>query len=209
MLKRVGSGKVGKEISKKASIVLIVIAFIMGFVLGYFLKDTKTIERHEFEIGENILLNSGFEDKIEDSPAYWYRAMIPADNLTMSWDNEVAYNGSRSVSINNTHIYDEVVCNNWAQTIDIVPLDKIIELSGWVKTIDAESVVMVIQCWDENYNLVGFGSTQSETNITGTNDWAQYTASVKVPTETVFIIVRLVLTGTGQVWFDDVTLVVK
>ena len=98
--------------------------------------------------------------------------MIHADNLTMYWDSEEAYNGSRSVSINNSHVYDEVVCNNWAQTINTVPLDRIIELYGRVKTIDAESVVMVIQCWDKNYNLVGFGSTQSETNITGTNDWA-------------------------------------
>jgi hypothetical protein len=201
---------VGNEKNKKASVVLIAIAFILGLILGYVVVNiTETKERYQFETGENILLNSGFEDEIEDSPAYWYKAMIPADNLTMYWDSEVAYSGSRSVSINNTHVYDEVVCNNWAQTINIVPLDKIIELSGRVKTIDAESVVMVIQCWDKNYNLVGFGSTQSETNITGTNDWAQYTASVKVPVETEFIIIRLVLTGTGQVWFDDVTLLVK
>jgi hypothetical protein len=201
---------VGNEKSKKASVVLIAIAFIVGLILGYVVGNiTEIKERYQFETGENILLNSGFEDEIEDSPAYWYKAMIPADNLTMYWDSEVAYSGSRSVSINNTHVYDEVVCNNWAQTINILPLDRIIELSGQVKTIDAESVVMVIQCWDENYNLVGFGSTQFEINITGTNDWKQYTASVKVSTETESIIVRLALTGTGQVWFDDVTLLVK
>ena len=200
----------GNEKSKKTSVVLITIAFILGLILGYVVGNiTETKERYQFETDENILLNSGFEDEIENSPAYWYKAMIPADNLTMYWDSEVAYSGSRSVSINNTHIYDEVVCNNWAQTINIVPLDRIIELSGRVKTIDAESVVMVIQCWDENYNLVGFGSTQFEINITGTNNWTQYTASVKVPTETESIIVRLALNGTGQVWFDDVTLLVK
>jgi len=123
--------KVGKEKMKKTSVVLIAIAFIIGLALGYVIKDTtKTIERYQFETGENILLNSGFEDEIENSPAYWYKAMIPADNLTMSWDSEVAYNGSKSVSINNTHVYDEVVCNNWAQTINIVPLDRNVELSG-------------------------------------------------------------------------------
>ena len=200
----------GNEKSKKTSVVLITIAFLLGLILGYVVGNiTETKERYQFETGENILLNSGFEDEIENSPAYWYKAMIPADNLTMYWDSEVAYSGSRSVSINNTHVYDEVVCNNWAQTINIVPLDRIIELSGRVKTIDAESVVMVIQCWDENYNLVGFGSTQFEINITGTNNWTQYTASVKVPTETESIIVRLALNGTGQVWFNDVTLLVK
>ena len=202
--------KVRKEKSKIASVVLIAIAFIIGLSLGYIIKDTtRTIEIYQFESGENILLNSDFEDEIDDNPAYWYKAIIPADNLTISWDYEEAYTGSRSVNINNTHVYDEIVCNNWAQTINIVPLDRIIELSGWIKTIDAESVVMVIQCWDDNYNLVGFGTTESEINITGTNDWTQYTTTVKVPAETESIIVRLVLTGTGQVWFDDVTLVVK
>ena len=57
--------------------------------------------------------------------------------------------------------------------------------------------------------MVGFGSTQSTINITGTTDWQQYTASVRVPNDTQSIIVRLVLTGKGQVWFDDVTLVIK
>lgn len=201
----------GNEKSKKTSVVLIVvIAFTLGAIIGYYANNTtETKERFQFETGENILLNSGFEKEVEGDPAYWYKAIIPVDNLTVAWDNGELYSGSRSVSINNTHVYEEEVCNNWAQTINIVPLDRYVELTGWVKTIDAESVVMVIQCWNENSDLVGFGSTQSVDNINGTNDWAQYTASVTVPADTESIIVRLVLTGIGQVWFDDVTLVVK
>jgi len=208
---RVRSDVMGKERSRKASVVLIVvIAFTLGIIVGYFANNTtETKERFQFETGENILLNSGFENEVEGDPAYWYKAIIPVDNLTVTWDNEEFYSGSRSVSINNTHIYDEDVSNNWAQTINIAPLDRYVELTGWIKTIDAESVVMVIQCWDENSNIVGFGSTQSISNINGTNDWAQYIASVAVPADTESIIVRLALTGAGQVWFDDVTLVVK
>ncbi len=199
-----------QEKIKKTYAVIIIIAFFLGAILGYVANDAiKTKDRYTFEDGENIIHNSGFENEIEQSPAYWYQAILPADNLTMTYDSEEVYNGNSSVGIKNSHIYDEEVNNNWAQTISIVPLDRIVELSGWVKTIDAESVVMVIQCWDENNELVGFSSTPSETNINGTNDWTQYTTSVKVPGETEFIVVRLVLTGTGQVWFDDVTLVVK
>jgi hypothetical protein len=202
------SDKIPQVKRKKASVAIIIVAFILGLILGYVANDiTITKDRYTFESGENILLNSGFEVEIEEGPAYWYQAIIPAENLTMSYEKEEVYSGSRSICIKNTHIYDEEVCNNWAQTISIVPFDRFVELSGWVKTIDAESVVMVIQCWDENNKLVGFGTTQSETNISGTLDWTQYSASVKVPEETEFIIVRLVLTG--QVWFDDVTLVVK
>ena len=79
----------------------------------------------------------------------------------------------------------------------------------YAKTVDAESVVMVIQCWDTNSEMVGFGTTQSSAAINGTTDWTQYSATVKVPTETQKIVIRLALTGTGQVWFDDITLEVK
>jgi len=199
-----------KEKMKKASAVLIVVAFVLGLIIGYFANDiTKTETVYQFEEGDNILKNSGFENEIEDNPAYWFRAYIPADNLTMTWDEETSYTGSKCIYIESTHIYDETVCNNWAQTINLIPLDRTVELTGWVKTIEAESVVMVIQCWDENREMVGFGSTQAKTNITGTTDWNMYTASVHIPIETESIIVRLALTGTGQVWFDDVTLVIK
>lgn len=201
--------EMAKEKIKKASLVLIVIAFILGFTLGYianYNKETTAIQ--QFESGENILLNSGFEIKIDDDPAYWYKAMIYADNLSMILDDSIYYNGSQSASISNTHVYDVNVSNNWAQTIKVVPVDRVIELSGLIKTIDAENVVMVIQCWDDDNNMAGFATTQTQNNINGTNDWKMYNTSVLVPSNTENIIVRLALTGTGQVWFDDVTLVV-
>ena len=199
-----------KKEMKGTLVISVVISFILGLTAGYIVfSSAETADSIEFIAGENILYNSDFESEIESEPAYWYKAMIEADNLSLSWDDEEYYSGSRSVCISNTHEYEEVVCNNWAQTINQVPIDRIVEITGWIKTIDAESVVMVIQCWDENHNMVGFGSTQSTINITGTTDWQQYTASVRVPNDTQSIIVRLVLTGKGQVWFDDVTLVIK
>jgi len=199
-----------KEKKKKTSALVIAIAFILGLILGYAISETiQTPEEvKEFETGENILQNSGFENEIEGEPAYWYKAYIAADNLTITWDNDIAYTGERSVSINNTHIYDEKVCNNWAQTINTVPIGRIVELSGYAKTTDAESVVMVIQCWDKDSNMVGFATTQSDGNISGTTEWTKYNTSLTIPEETQSIIIRLVLTGTGQVWFDDVSLVV-
>ena len=89
-----------------------------------------------------------------------------------------------------------------------VPASQDIELSGWIKTIDAENVLMIIQCLYENGNMVGYRSTQQTTNIPGTADWQLYNVSINVPNETDKIIVMLVLEGTGQVWFDDVQLVV-
>ena len=198
----------GKEKTTKNAAIFIVIAFIVGAVVGYIAHDLIS-PTYQFEVGENILQNSGFEEGLEDEPLYWSQAILPADNLTMSWDSEIKYNGSRSVSINNTHIYNETVCNNWCQNGKTIPRGHTVELSGWVKTIDAESVVMAMSCLDKNQESVAFGTTQATYTINGTTDWQMYTADVFVPFETETIRVMLVLTGTGQVWFDDVTLIIK
>jgi len=159
--------------------------------------------------GENILLNSGFEEGSNDMPLSWFKADVPADNLTMLWDDTITNNGSRSVGIKNYHNYINDTCNNWAQEIDEIPIGRTIEISGWIKTIDSEDVGMVIQCLDEEYNFVGFGSTETFSQINGTNEWDLYNASVFVPIKTKMIVIRLFLCGIGEAWFDDVKLIVK
>lgn len=194
---------------KKAGVTIIIIAFVLGLIFGYVANEMiNTRDQTYYESGLKIIYNSGFEDGA-DSPEYWVKASIPVDNLTMTIDNEVVHSGNRSVSINNTHIYDEIVSNNWYQTAGVVPKNQRIELSGWIKTLDAESVVMVIRCEDKNDELVGFATTQTKLEINGTNEWMKHTTSLIVPSDTEQIRVLLALTGTGQVWFDDVTLVVK
>jgi len=205
-----------KEKMNKASVVVIAIAFILGLVIGYAISNTNEApeKTRQFQTGENILQNSGFESEIEGEPANWFKAYIPEDDITMAWDDETTYSESKSASIHkisNTDINNELVNNNWAQDIHIIPIGRDIELSGYIKTVDVgdDSVVMVIQCWDENFNIVGFATTQGIYNISGTTDWTQYITSLKVPEETHQITIRLVLVGTGQVWFDDVALVIK
>jgi len=152
-----------KEKISKIAAVLIVVAFIIGAAVGYLIKDT-TQTTHEFGTGENILKNSGFEDGTGTETTYWYKAYIYTENLSMNWDDAEKYSGEKSVSIYNIHNYSEEVSNNWAQTISLFPVDKTLELSGWVKTVDAENVVMVIQCWGKDNNLTGFGTTQTAYN---------------------------------------------
>ena len=69
------------------------------------------------EKGENILLNSDFEEGSNNEPSYQFQAIVPADNQTMGWDNNVFYNGRYNVDINNSLIYENDTCNNWAQSI--------------------------------------------------------------------------------------------
>lgn len=155
--------------------------------------------------GENMLKNSGFENETSGSPLHWNKAWIPNENLIMYLDDEIRYNGSKSISIKNTHVYDEIVYNNWRQSVEQIPKGQTLTLSCWIKTTDAEDVDLFIQLIDNDNKMIDVGATQS--TITGTTDWQMYTASIMVSDETEKINVRLGLTGTGQVWFDDVKLV--
>jgi len=55
---------------KKLVIGIIFVLLIVGF--------SGCVEK-----GENILLNSDFEEGSNGEPLYWFQAIVPADNLTM------------------------------------------------------------------------------------------------------------------------------
>ena len=192
---------------------IVIIAFVLGALFGFVLHDiveTKGAINYQYETGENILKNSDFENGTSQNPMYWFKAMIPNENLTLSWDDEIAYQGNRSVCINNSHVYNYTVINNWAQNIYEIPQGRALELSCYIKTQDAEHVEIMIQCWDENWNYLEYGSTSTPEILNGTNDWKIYKTSISsVPYQTKIITVRLGLIGTGKVWFDDAELVVK
>ncbi|MDY6984866.1 MAG: transglutaminase-like domain-containing protein, partial [Candidatus Thermoplasmatota archaeon] len=141
----------------------------------------------------------------EPEPSGWFKAMIPAEGLVMSWKDSTSHTGKRCVSISNKHLYDEPVYNNWAQNIEFAHKEKKIELSGWIKTenVTGGGASLIVQCIGENYTLLADRSTKG---VDGTTNWTLYNASITVPAETTNLTVRAVLVGTGKVWFDDVQL---
>jgi len=76
-----------------------------------------------------------------------------------------------------------------------------------VRTKDADDVNLCIQCWDQSKTkMLAFASTPT---LRGDQAWAAVSSTpVAVPPDTASIMVRAVLTGKGQVWFDDLSLAV-
>ncbi|MBU0755320.1 MAG: hypothetical protein KJ645_09280, partial [Planctomycetes bacterium] len=156
----------------------------------------------------NLLLNPGAEQEMEDEPSIWFRACIPAESFKMWWDTGQAHSGQASLAIENNHVYAQRVCNNWAQTLKTFPCNETLILSGYLKTADAEAVNLCLQCWDDSgEKMLAFTSTPV---FQGDQDWTFVEADpVEVPGDTASIMVRAVLTGKGKVWFDDLKVTVK
>ena len=61
---------------------------------------------------------------------------------------------------------------------------------------------------DGECDFVGFATTQDDYEFKGTHNWTEVKTSVVVPPEAKVIRVMAFLVGAGQVWFDDIQLIV-
>jgi hypothetical protein len=120
-------------------------------------------------------------------------------------DTDHAHSGRACLAIDNQHKYSRPASNNWAQELQAVPKGQTIRLTASIKTEGVSGVNVCVQCLSaDGEDLIAFTSTPV---LRGTNDWTTLRSrEIVVPPETSAVIVRAALTGTGQVFFDDLVL---
>lgn len=118
--------------------------------------------------------------------------------------SERARSGKSAAMIINPRPSPDAVTNNWAQSVPYDLAGRVVRVSGWVKTENAESAYLCVQGWTDLVNLSSFGSTET---IKGTQDWKRVLSRpVRLAPSVTVVTVRAALTGTGKAWFDDVAL---
>ena len=153
--------------------------------------------------GSDLLLNGGAEQGKDERPSAWYEAKVAAPGLKMWRDAAAPHGGKWSLAISNTHDYPEPVSNNWAQSLQSVPVGKTLVLAAHVRAEGAEAANMCVQCWDESGKLLAYASTPV---FRGDQEWTAAKAGpVVVPQGTTRVAVRAALTGKGAAWFDDLS----
>jgi hypothetical protein len=152
----------------------------------------------------DILLNGGAEQCDGGKPGDWYAAHRPAPSLRMWVENGTAFSGRNCFAIANQDTYEPPVSNNWAQKLRFIPEGKVLRLAGRIRTEDAESANICVQCWGADGRLIGLSSTPV---YRGTHDWTYVQApDMVVPPLTKELTVRAALTGKGKAFFDDLFL---
>jgi S1-C subfamily serine protease len=69
-------------------------------------------------------------------------------------------------------------------------------------------VALTVQCRRADDQMIGFATTvQRPGQFAGTHDWTPLGVQFTAPEGTVKFVVFALLSGTGQVWFDDLQLV--
>jgi hypothetical protein len=157
---------------------------------------------------DNLLSNPGFETGVGDLPAGWAVYVAPMEGAHSRHVDDEAATGRYSVKLHTPKTYAEEPVNNWSQNIIESVGGSTLRISGKVKTEDVTQAEIWLQCFQRSpWRVLKQASTATQTPITGTQDWSPVTMRVKVPAETDFLVVRLVIKGKGTVWFDDIEVI--
>ncbi len=151
------------------------------------------------------LLNPGFEEEdpfLPGMPLAW----MPCDLLSEGggaflWDAEVRRSGVRSGGLE----YDRKGTLWWQQTVQVRG-GKVYRLSAFVKTEELEGYAQVqVAFLDKDTALLhDISALPGARPLKGTQDWTRTELEMETPDRATAADIRLLITGKGRAWFDDV-----
>jgi hypothetical protein len=150
-------------------------------------------------------LPKAMADTVAGMPIGWIRTPAGnAERYSMRVDSAVKHSGNTSATV-------KFLCGDpdgfgsLAQSIAADEyLGKRIRLSGWLKTENAADAGLWMRL-DGDRRTLGFDNMMPRA-VKGTTDWKRYEVVLDVPQETINILFGTLLSGTGQVWVDDMKL---
>ncbi|MFH1417775.1 MAG: transglutaminase domain-containing protein [Planctomycetota bacterium] len=97
----------------------------------------------------------------------------------------------------------------WSYKIEKIAKGKTFRVSGWVKGKNVEVLAAIcVQGWDKDKrNMVDFTTTGIVKPMTGNFDWTRIEARMRPDKETTQLVVMAFISGKGEVWFDDVSVI--
>jgi len=152
--------------------------------------------------GDELLRNGGFEE----GAANWRNQAVGAEGVL----SERAEKGGRNASAG-IHIKSENAKEGpciWSQVVKPAPKKRMVQFSGWVRGKDISRYAGIgVQVYTGEKKMVGAATTATDCPLSGNFDWKRIKATLPVPEEAEELHLLAFLLGTGEVWFDDLSLI--
>ncbi len=154
---------------------------------------------------KNLLKNPGGEVGKNAQVESWGPIAVPPGSkngrLTRATDQKHSGKASLMGEVNGGDGFVQ-----WVQNVDKFPREAKVRLSGFIKSKgDDVKAHIQIQAFDPKGQQLAIAA--AEPPIEGTQDWTKVESELTaIPAQTKSIIIRLVLSGKGRAWFDDVVL---
>ncbi len=159
----------------------------------------------------NLLANPSFEAVDGDTPRDWMAITLPQfrKSTEFTLDEGEVRDGKRSARLKNSEP-GNLAANSYAQRLEgnaaADTRGKWLRLSGLVRGKNVTAADAWIQCFDEADRELARYRCRRYGGVYGTFDWTAVAAQGEIPKKTKVIVVRCVLTGTGEAWFDAMKL---
>jgi len=161
--------------------------------------------------GRNLLANPSFEAVDGTHPRDWSAITLPQfrKSVEFTLDENDAKDGKQSVRVKNTEP-GNLAANSFTQRLEgNAAADlrgKWLRLSGHVRGKSVTVADAWIQCFDEADRELARYRCRRYGGLYGTFAWTAVAAQGEIPKKTKVLVVRCVLTGTGEAWFDNMKL---
>lgn len=153
---------------------------------------------------QNICTNGSFENGTE---GWGNPGRYAPKGVSFDWQKEGGRSGTGAIHVRAEDSVTDKGPWIWSQTIDKLPKDHALKISIWIKGKSVSDLAAIcVQAWKEgDDHLSGFATTQTTRPLKGDFDWT-HAETILVPNEgTSRIILMAFISGTGEAWFDDVT----
>ncbi|GMV93049.1 MAG: hypothetical protein AMXMBFR82_28270 [Candidatus Hydrogenedentota bacterium] len=157
-----------------------------------------------FQVGENLLMNSDFENNDGLVPDSW--TLRNESLIQFEWNDGIGFAATRGVHITKTE--GKFPYATFVQTIESPGEDCLVQFTAHVKATDVGKAVLDLVFLDEKGEWVYHIWAQAigEPWENGTHDWTQYVAYAYVPSGTKRIEVSAQMYWPGELWLDNVEL---
>jgi|TARA_R110000737_G_scaffold50895_2_gene71964 hypothetical protein len=147
-----------------------------------------------------------FSFTIDSVPSDWFKAGSQPSSYEMGIDNLIFKSGKSSATIQSAKKKIKGFGTLMQTCLADDYLGKRIKLSGFVKSEDLSDWAGFWLRIDNNQGKsIGFDNMQDRA-IKGTTDWVKYEIVLDVPESAATLNFGALLSGTGKIWFDDLTI---
>lgn len=154
-----------------------------------------------YRLGRDVVWNGNFED---EGSTLWL-----LDASDERYDSTTAHSGRRSLLQRRT-VGASTISTNLENRLPVSPGPAGYSVCGWIKTENGRNATVKAKFYSTRYG-VEIGSGDMGSNVSGTTGWSFSSGDFTSPTGANFLDMQLEstgpTTGTGYVWFDDVSFV--
>lgn len=152
-----------------------------------------------------LIMISAF-NTVDVLPEGWFKAGTKKENYTVHVDDQIKYNGAKSVGIrSNEGLKKKRSFATVMQRINAKAYrNKKIKISAQIKSEDIKGWAGLWFRIDghSKREMLGFDN-MNDRKIRGTSDWTKYEIIMDVPENSRVLNYGVLLSGKGKVWFDD------